>query len=331
MENKQDMLTSKLLERSFVTQSQFEEYKEHQSKGIFSLNAELLFLMYLAVILFTSGIGILIYQNIDSIGHLAIISTVFVLIVVCFYFSYKKAQPFSVQETKFESPIYDYIVLTGIILTCIFFGYIQFQYEIFGSDYRLVSLFSALASFVVAYFFDNRMALSIGLTALTTFIGITLTPNKIFENEFVSNPTLSLTGIALGVLIILWSIYASKNNIKQHFYFVFYTFAQHLIGICCIAGLTQYKWHNWILYIPFIIGLTYYFYKISYKYLETSFFVFTLIYGYIGFNILFFKLFDDSSLMEVLIAFSPLYVIGSILLFIKLVKNFNKEKDGSIQ
>jgi hypothetical protein len=330
MENKQDVLTSKLLERGFITQSQFEEYKEHKSKGIFSLNAELLFLMYLAVILFTSGVGILIYQNIDSIGHLAIISTVLVLIVVCFYLSYKKAKPFSIQETKFESPIYDYIVLTGIILTCVLFSYIQFQYEIFGSDYRLVSLFSALASFVVAYFFDNRMALSIGLTGLTTFIGLTLTPNKIFENEFFSNPVLSLTGVALGVLIILWAIYASKNNIKKHFYFVFYTFAQHLIGICCIAGLTQYKSYNWILYIPFIIGLTYYFYKISYRYLETSFFVFTILYGFIGFNTLLIQLFDNSSLFEFLIMFSPFYFIGSIVVFISLVKKFNKEKHARI-
>ena len=327
MENKQDMLTSKLLERGFVTQSQFEEYKEHQSKGIFSLNTELLFLMYFAVILFTSGIGILIYQNIDSIGHLAIISTVFVLIVVCFYFSYKKAQPFSIQETKFESPIYNYVVLTGIILTCIFFGYIQFQYEIFGSDYRLVSLFSALASFIVAYFFDNRMALSIGLTTLTTFIGITLTPNKIFENEFVSNPVLLFSGIALGVLLVVWIIYSEKERLKKHFHFVFYTFAQHLIGICCLSGLFQDQWY---LFLPVFVGFIYYFHKWSYSYFSPSFFVFTLLYGFIGFNVLLIKFIDNSSLFEFLIMFSPFYVIGSIVLFISLVKKFNKEKHANI-
>lgn len=327
MIDKTSFLTSKLFEKDFISKAQFDDFKEDKAKNIFSLNTELLFLMYTSVLLFTSGIGVLVYQNIDSIGHIAILAFVLLLTVLCFYFSFKNAPLFSKLETEFKNPVYDYVILTGSILSCVFLGYIQFQYAVFGLDYKWVSLSSALICFVIAYYFDSRMVLSIALTAITTFIGITLTPQKVFENEFMSNPILLFSGIALGVLLVVWTIYSEKDGLKKHFHFVFYTFAQHLIGICCLSGLFQEQWY---LFLPVFIGFIYYFYKLSYIYFATSFFVFTLLYGFIGFNTLLIKFIDNSSLFEFLIMFSPFYIIGSIVLFISLVKKFNKEKHASI-
>jgi len=327
MINKTCFLTSKLFEKNFISKEQLDDFEKYKAKNIFSLNTELLFLMYASVLLFTSGIGVLVYQNIDSIGHIAILAFVLLLTVLCFYFSFKNAPTFNNLETKFKNPIYDYVVLTGSILSCVFLGYAQFQYAVFGLDYKWVSLSSALICFVIAYYFDSRMVLSIALTALTTFIGITLTPQKVFENEFMSNPVLLFSGITLGILLIVWAVYSDKMELKKHFYFVFYTFAQHLIGICCLSGLFQEQWY---LFLPVFIGFIHYFYKLSYTYFATSFFVFTLQYGFIGFNTLLIKLFDNSSLFDFLIMFSPVYFIGSILGFISLVKKFNKEKHASI-
>ena len=327
MINKTSFLTSKLFEKDFISKEQFEDFKEYKAKNIFSLNTELLFLMYASVLLFTSGIGVLVYQNIDSIGHIAILAFVLLLTVLCFYFGFKKAPTFSKLETKFNNPIYDYVILTGSILSCVFLGYIQFQYAVFGLDYKWVSLSSALICFVIAYYFDSRMVLSIALTALTTFIGITLTPQKVFENEFMSNPMLLFSGIVLGVMLVVWTIYSEKVGLKKHFYFVFYTFAQHLIGICCLSGLFQEQWY---LFLPIFLCFINYFYKLSYTYFATSFFVFTLLYGFIGLNTVLSKVFDNSFLIDFIIMISPFYFIGSIVVFISLVKKFNKEKHASI-
>ena len=327
MIEKTSFLTSKLFEKDFISKEQLDDFKEYKAKNIFSLNTELLLLMYASVMLFTSGIGVLVYQNIDSIGHIAILAFVLLLTILCFYFSFKNGPTFSKLETNFENPIYDYVVLTGSVLSCVFLGYIQFQYAVFGLDYKWVSLSSALICFFIAYYFDSRMVLSIALTALTTFIGITLTPQKVFENEFMSNPMLLFSGIALGVLLVVWTIYSEKVELKKHFYFVFYTFTQHLIGICCLSGLFQEQWY---LFLPIFIGIIYYFYKLSYTYFATSFFVFTLLYGFFGLNTLLSKVFDNSFLFEFFIMISPFYFIGSIFVFISLVKKFNKEKHASI-
>ena len=56
MIEKTSFLTSKLFEKDFISKEQLDDFKEYKAKNIFSLNTELLFLMYASVLLFTSGI-----------------------------------------------------------------------------------------------------------------------------------------------------------------------------------------------------------------------------------------------------------------------------------
>lgn len=324
MKIKPNTFTEKLHEKELITDLQMKSVKAYEALGIFSLHNELRFFLYLAVLLFTSGVGIIVYENIDSIGHMAILAFLFALTATGFYFCFKKAKGFQKDEVQFESPVYDYIVLLCTILSCVFIGYLQFQYQVFG--YGLSSLACSLIAFSCAYYFDNRSALSIGITGLATFIGITVTPKSLIENDIYSNPLLSYYGLALGILLIVWVEYSKKISLKEHFRFVFLSFAQQLIGICCIAGLLE---SYWFVFVFFLAAAVYYFYKISYEMESTFLFVFMLLYGYIGFNILLFKfidIIDFSNFGELLIILAPVYFIVSIIGFIKMIQIFNKEK-----
>ncbi|MGH2666567.1 DUF2157 domain-containing protein [Flavobacterium sp.] len=321
---KQEEILQKLLDENLITQEQSDTVKQYRSLGIFSLHNELLFLLYLSVLLFTTGVGTLIYKNIDTIGHSIILAVLFLITTVCFYFSFKKSKGFSKEDVDFENPVYNYLVLMGTILSCIFVGYLQFQYTIFGTDYSLTTLFSAIIGFCCAYYFNNKSALSIAITGLAATIGITITPKALLENDIYNHPMLSYYGLALGILLIAWSYYSEKIGLKKHFGFVFLTFALHLISICCIAGLLEYYW---LIFVILMAASTYYFYQISYKTHAVSVFTFTLIYGYIGFNIFLYKLssyIDFNLFTELMIIITPFYIIASIILFIKLIKQFNK-------
>lgn len=316
--------TEKLLAKELISDTQMKSIKQYDAWGIFSLHNELRFLLYLGVLLFTSGVGILIYKNIDSIGHIALLSLLFAITGVGFYFCFKKAKGLKKKEVLFDNPVYDYIVLMCTILSCIFIGYLQYQYKIFG--YGLSSLVCSLVGFACAYYFDNKSALSIGITGLATFIGITVTPKTLLENEIYSNSSLTYYGIVLGVLLLLWVEYSNKTSLKKHFQLVYLTFSLHLIGICSIAGLLEDYWY---IFAVLLVTAVYYFYKISYEIGSIFLFVFTVFYGYIGFNIVLFKLInfiDISAFGEFFIIVAPLYFIVSIFGFIKLIQRFNKEK-----
>jgi len=331
MEQLPEHQLQKLVDKGFLSEAQHQEVKEYKALGLFSLNTELLFLLYLSVLLFTGGVGTLIYKNIDSIGHMSILAANFVLMLVCFYFSFKKAKGFSRKEVFFDAPMYDYLVLTGSLLATIFVGYLQFQYGVFGADFSLVSLISAVLCFAVAYYFDNRTVLSIAITSLLAFAGISLTPQTVFQNEIYSNPNLVYFGILIGIVLMLWTLYSLKENLKAHFYFVYYTFAQHLLGICTIAGLIAEYWYG---YLPVLAGSTWFFYRAGHQHNATSLFVFSLLYGYIGFTIFVIRVLDSFSITDFitpLIYLSPIYVVFSIVLFIRAVRNFNKTKHAGVQ
>ena len=328
MEQDKEDIARELFEKKVISGEQFADVKAYRSLGIFSLHNELQFLLYASVLLFTSGAGILIYQNIDTIGHTIILAILLALSAVCFYFSFKKTKGFRKEEADFENPLYNYLVLLATILSCTFIGYFQYQYEPFGSYYEVATAVAALVALASAYYFDNRSALSIGITGLAATIGITVTPKALLGNDFFDNAMLFYYGIALALALILWTEYSEKTNLKKHFNLFFITFALHLTGICCITGMIN---DYWFIYSIFLLGLGIYFYRKSYALSSVSVFVFVLLYGFIGLNIVLFRLLEFVQLQnwEIFTFLLPLYFIGSIVLFITAIKKFNKETDDS--
>jgi hypothetical protein len=324
-----EQFTQKLLEKQLISEQQHQEIKTYQSKNIFSVNAELLFLLYLSVILFTSGVGVFVYKNIDTVGHLAILGLNFILMSVCFFFCFKKAKGYSNQEVIFDNPIYDYVLLTGSILACIFLSYANYQYAIFDQEYQWVSLLTAILCFAVAYYFDNKSVLSMGITAITAFVGISITPKNFFQNDLYNNLSLIYSGVILSFLMLLWLEFSLKKDIKKHFYFVFSMFALHLAGVSILSGLFSNQWYVFSLIAVFF---GYYFIKLSYRFAASSLFVFAVIYCYVALNILIGKLLINTDLFMMVVYLSPLFYIGSIVVFIKLVRDFNKKtKHDTIQ
>lgn len=324
----EEQATQTLFEKNFITEEQLVQIKEYRSSGIFSLNGELKMFLYLSVLFFTSGIGILIYENIDTIGHIAILSLLLIVIVICFYFCFKNSKGFQKSETTFESPVLEYLVLAANILTCIFIGYMQFQYKPFGTHYGLATLVPTIVSFFCAYYFDNKSVLTIAITGLAAYVGFSVTPQDLLKNDFYSHQDLSYSAVILGGLLVLWTIYSSKIQLKTHFNLIYLTFALHMISIASISNLVNDHKGIWFAFSIILAGSSFYFYKISHEIKAISLFVFMIIYAYIGINIFIFRIFENIDFSEIWMLFVmiiPAYFIGSIILFIKLIKNFHKE------
>lgn len=325
-----EQLTQELFEKNLITENQFQEIREYRSLNIFSLNVELKLLLSLAVLMFTTGIGVLIYENIDTIGHIAILSLLLIVIVICFYYCFKHSKGFQKTETTFDHPVIEYLVLTGNILTCIFIGYLQFQYKPFGEHYNLATLIPTMVSFFCAFYFDNKSVLTIAITGLAACIGLSVTPQDVFNdsNNFYANQSLSYSAFFLAVLLMFWTKYSTRNSFKAHFNIIFLTFSFHIISIASISNLLNEDSFTSTFFTGALIGSTYYFYKASYAYKAMSLYVFMIVYAYIGANIVLFRIFENidfSDAWTLLILGLPAYFIVSIVMFIKLIKNFHKE------
>ena len=326
MEQMNEKATQTLFDKGLISKEQFDQIADYRKLNIFSLNAELKIFLYVSVILFTTGIGILIYQNIDTIGHSIIISLIAIVTIISYYFSFKKAPAFKKIQTHFESPVMEYIVLTANLLTCILIGYLQIQYNTFGTHYGLATIIPTTIGLFSGYYFDNKNVLSLAITGLAAYIGLTVSPQALLQNEVYNTDSLSYAAIGLGILLIAWNYYSSKNNLKTHFALILLTFALHLIGISFINNIVD---SNYFFIFSIALGIsTYYFYTISYKIKSVSLFVFAILYGFIGLNVTFLKIIESlkiTDFFDFIIVLAPFYVIGAIVLFIMMIKKFNSE------
>jgi len=200
----------------------------------FSLHYELRALLYLGITLLAGGLGVLIYQNIDSIGHGVIITVIAALTTACFSYAARHRPPFTWGLAPKTSVGADYLLLLGCLLFVVLEGYLQYQYSIFGSRYGLATAVPALVFIPLAYWFDHRGVLAMGITALASWVGLTVAPLAVLtENDFW-NEQIQRAAFGLGLVLMAAGFYAEHRNRKAHFAFTYLLLGSNL----ALASLT---------------------------------------------------------------------------------------------
>lgn len=316
-------LFEKLLQQNLISADEFDAIKKLQDRPV-SLHWELRTLLYIGILLVTTALGILIYENIDTIGHSIIITMIGILCAACFIYCFKKTKGYS--SAKMESPgiLYDYILLTGCLLLLSFIGYLQYQYNVFGNRWGLAVFIPMVILFFAAYYFDHLGVLSIAITNLAAWLGITVTPAEILKDNDFNDARLIYTGIILGSSLIIFSMLTSRKNIKQHFAFTYKNFGAHILFIALLAALFYYN-DIYLLWFLILIAVSFLFFRNSEKENSFYFLVITVLYAYIGLCYVAMKLLFTTGDEMAGIYLAAIYFIGSGIGLIRFLMHYNKK------
>src|ERR1700722_14367066 len=93
-----------------ISDDAFQRAETGERERLFSLHWELRLLLYLGVLLLTGGLGILVYKNIDSIGHQAVLAFIGLVAAGSFFYCFRKKAPFSWEKVAVADPFFDYIL-----------------------------------------------------------------------------------------------------------------------------------------------------------------------------------------------------------------------------
>ncbi len=301
----------------------------YEAQKPFSLHWELKTLLYLGAILLNLGLGWLIYENIDSIGHGVVIAVIAAVCAVCFVYSYRHRLPFSWQQTESPSPYYDYVLLLGCLTFVILEGYLQFQYTIFGSRYGLATFIPMGFFFGVAYYFDHRGALSLAITALASWLGIAATPMNVFDLNDFGDSKIVWAGVTLGIILCLLAFFSEKQNLKKHFALTYLNFSIHILFIASLAGLMALEQWGFAGLVALAVA---FFVWYARSRASLYFMIVALIYGYIGLTYLVFQM--DSLWYDSAFYFYNFYFLVScaaIILFLLRYKKILGIKDAEVR
>ena len=321
-------LLQNLQEKGIISPEQSNAVSEHEKAKPFSLHYELRTLLYLGITLLTGGLGVLVYQNLDTIGHEIIVALIAIITLACFGFAFWKREPFTWLEVKNPHHFSDFVLLLGCTSFLILEGYLQFQYDLFGLKYGLVTFIPAILFFFSAYLFDHRGVLSMAITAFASWVGVNIAPLSVLEKNDFSTPNFLVTAIVLGIVLSGLGLISEYRNLKKHFSFTYLLLGSNLTLIAALTGMFSHP--NWFIYALISLVLCVGLFLYARKTQSYIFLLMGTIYGYTALTYLLFKLagFIDEDFMYMFgLYYFLLSGVGVIVFLMKIKKilgNFGK-------
>lgn len=294
-------------------QHRIQDFEQHKP---FSLHWELRLMLYLGVTLFSTGLGILVYEHIDIIGHGVIIALIGLISMACFYYAFRYRKSFSWELVESDSPFADYALLLGCLTFLTMEGYLQYQYTIFGNRYGLAAFIPAVLFLGCAYVFDHRGVLSMGITALASWVGLTVSPLDVVKNDF-NNQSLALTAVLLGIVLVAVGWWSDTQQRKKHFAFTYFLLGGNLALFAASAQLID---HTEYLYVLPIAGLVYLLIWYARRTHSFLFLLLGVLYGYVALTYLIFHKADAA----IFIWIGQLYFLASAGMVVYFFLNYKK-------
>ena len=323
-------LLAQLVAEGLLPPAQADAITEDERTRPFSLHYELRALLYLGITLLTGGLGVLIYENRDSLGQEAITTLIAGLTAGSFAYAARHRPAFTWGAAPRTSIAADYLLLLGCLLFLVLEGYVQYAYGVFGTRYGLVTLLPAGLFFYLAYRYDHLGVLSMAITALAAWVGVSVAPLALFTEGFPARE-LSGPGLLLGLALLAVGLAAERLRRKPHFAFTYLLLGSNVALLAATVRLfegesgraTPTLWRAAavaMLMLGICAGLGWY----ARRRHSYVFLLLAVSYGYVAFTSLLVLLFELMGLpavpIELAMLYFPLSMIGLVLLLINLKK-----------
>ncbi|MET3981075.1 hypothetical protein ABIB62_003594 [Mucilaginibacter sp. UYP25] len=317
---------NKLHADGYLSDASFEKIKEKHATRLFSVHWELKILLYLGVMLLSGGLGTLVYKNIDTIGHQVILAFIALLCIGCFAYCIKNKLPFSKGKVKAPNTGFDYVLLLGSISMATFVGYLQFQYNVFGTNYGLATFIPMVALFFIAYYFDHLGILSMAIASLALWMGVSVTPKTLLAYGTFNSREIIFTYMLFGAILLAAAYCTGRFQIKKHFKFTYHHYGVHVTFIALLAGFFEYyNSGNSYLWLLAVFALVAYIYLDGFKEHSFYFVLLSILYGYFAACCLFVKLVVSNDAREGTFELLLILFILSAVALIYLIAYVNKK------
>lgn len=259
-----------------------------------SLHWELRSLLYMGILLLSTGVGLLVYDHFDAIGHGALLAAIAVACAGCFFFAWRFRPEWTWLAARSRSAFGDY----ALILACLFFltleGYAQYAYTVFGTRYGLATLLPALLFLGLAYRFDHRGVLGMAITAFISWVGVTVKPLQLFfKTNFFDRPTV-FWAMGLALVLIGVALGLQHRRIKPHFTYTYLVMAGNLLLVAILGGLFNFNELR-LVFVAALLTACAGFDWYARREQSFLFLLMSTVYGYIGVTYLFFQYIHPSN------------------------------------
>jgi hypothetical protein len=217
----------------------------------FSVRAELLIVLYVAVATLIGGVGLLVRAHLDRIGPVGLTGLLFAAAALCYALALRPRL-----AGRERSLWLDYVLLLGALLTSSAVGYAESQFHWLGTAWARHLLILAAWHGVTAYGYHSRLVLSVALTSFAAWLGIELQPATLID---VRAPLTELGWRAIGcaALCAIGALVHARGARPVAFRDVYEQFAANLAlaGALALGFNDAWLWVGAALLIAFALAI----------------------------------------------------------------------------
>ena len=278
----------------------------------FSLSLELNILLYAGVLAFVAGLGWTISTWSQQLGDVLVLTVLSVILTASFWYCFSRAPAWSAAETAAPTPIFDYVLYLGSLVWCVELAYLENRFHLLSGQWDLYLLATALLFFFFAYRFDNRFVLSLALSSLAGWFGITISHVPSHQDAAYRQYALLyclLVGVAGAIL--------QRLKLKPHFFITYLNVAANVLFWAILSGVFDSENHDlWLagLLVACAASLVW-----GLKRRQFAFVVYAAIYGYVGVSWMLLRNVSDGTFI---LAYFVLTAIAMIVMLVNIARRF---------
>ncbi len=183
-----------------------------------SVRAELRLLLYGGVLAVMGGVGVLVQQNLDRLGPVAIAAGLWIAAAAALLWALRHAPPFSWGPAPSTHMAFDYILLLGVLLTGVALAYMEVKFTPLGTAWSNHLLVMSLFAAALAVRGDSRVVAGAALSTFAAWMGVSASPlERAFWFSGDAAAAARLNAAITGLLFVGLGYGLVQSGRKAHF------------------------------------------------------------------------------------------------------------------
>jgi hypothetical protein len=273
----------------------------------FSLFLELNILLYSGVLAFVAGLGWTISTWSQQIGDVLVLTVLSAILVTCFWHCFSRAPAWSRAETPAPSPIFDYVLYLGALVWSLELTYVEARFHVLSGQLDSYLLVTAGLYFFLAYRFDNRFVLSLGLSSLAGWFGLSI-------SRWSAHPDGAYRQYALlyCFLVGVGGAMLQRRGLKPHFFGTYLNVVANVLFWALLSGVFKREDYGlWFLALVLACGASV---AWGLARRQFAFVAYAAVYGYIGVSSLFLREINGDT------AVLSYFVVSGVAMLVALIQ-----------
>jgi hypothetical protein len=274
----------------------------------FSLFLELNILFYAGVLAFVAGLGWTVTTYSQQLGDVLVLVILSAIFAACFWYCFSRAPAWALAQTPAPNAAFDYVLYLGSLVWCIGLAYLEERLQLLSGQWDLYLLATAVFFFFLAYRFDNRFVLSLALSSLAGWFGLTI-------SHWPSHQDAAYRQYALLYCLLIGAGSALLHHfgVKRHFFGTYLNIAANVAFWALLSGVFQREGYGlWFLALLIACGASL---AWGLKRRQFAFVAYSAVYGYVGVSAMLIRNINDFTFILTYFVFTGVaMVVGLVVI-----------------